>query len=220
MRRSGRPTTASARCSRSARTRAGGGSSSLGCRGTEATCSTSRREPGSSRRHCSSAAFESLDWTRAPRCSPAPGTGSTDASSWWRRPRRRCRSPHAAFDHLTFTYLLRYVDDPAATLRELARVVRPGGTIAMLEFAVPRGIWRPAWDAWVGVGLPLAGRLLSPGGARSGASSARRFARSTAHTPRRSCSRSGATPASPTSSASHLSLGGGLVIWGQRHASS
>ena len=38
------------------------------------------------------------------------------------------------FDALTFTYLLRYVDDPAATLRELARVVRPGGTIAGLEF--------------------------------------------------------------------------------------
>src|SRR4051812_26003716 len=31
------------------------------------------------------------------------------------------------FDHLTFTYLLRYVKDPAATLRELARVVKPGG---------------------------------------------------------------------------------------------
>ena len=41
------------------------------------------------------------------------------------------------FDALTFTYLLRYVDDPAATLRELARVVRPGGTIAMLEFGAP-----------------------------------------------------------------------------------
>src|SRR5262249_45243830 len=44
----------------------------------------------------------------------------------------------AAFAALTFTYLLRYVEDPAATLRELARVVRPGGTVAMLEFAVPR----------------------------------------------------------------------------------
>jgi demethylmenaquinone methyltransferase/2-methoxy-6-polyprenyl-1,4-benzoquinol methylase len=67
------------------------------------------------------------------------------------------------FDALTFTYLLRYVDDPAATLRELARVVRPGGTVAMLEFAVPRGIWRPLWDLYVRVGLPLAGRLVSPG---------------------------------------------------------
>jgi len=32
--------------------------------------------------------------------------------------------PDASFDHLTFTYLLRYVDDPAATMRELARVLR------------------------------------------------------------------------------------------------
>src|SRR5262249_26769537 len=38
------------------------------------------------------------------------------------------------FDALTFTYLLRYVDDVPATLRELVRVVRPGGTVAMLEF--------------------------------------------------------------------------------------
>ena len=68
-----------------------------------------------------------------------------------------------SFDHLTFTYLLRYVDDPGATLAELARVVRPGGTIAMLEFGLPRGAWRQAWDVWVDVGLPLAGRLLSPG---------------------------------------------------------
>jgi demethylmenaquinone methyltransferase / 2-methoxy-6-polyprenyl-1,4-benzoquinol methylase len=66
------------------------------------------------------------------------------------------------FDALTFTYLLRYVDDPAATMRELARVVRPGGTIAMQEFGVPRGVWRPLWEAYVRVGLPLAGAAVSP----------------------------------------------------------
>jgi demethylmenaquinone methyltransferase/2-methoxy-6-polyprenyl-1,4-benzoquinol methylase len=71
--------------------------------------------------------------------------------------------PNASFDHLTFTYLLRYVDDPGATLAELARVVRPGGTMASLEFSVPRGIWRPLWDLYVGVGLPVAGRLISRG---------------------------------------------------------
>jgi demethylmenaquinone methyltransferase / 2-methoxy-6-polyprenyl-1,4-benzoquinol methylase len=67
------------------------------------------------------------------------------------------------FDALTFTYLLRYVEDPAATLRELARVVKPGGTIAGLEFGVPRGIWRPLWEAWVRVGLPSAGRVIGHG---------------------------------------------------------
>jgi len=66
------------------------------------------------------------------------------------------------FDALTFTYLLRYVDDPLATMRELARVVRPGGTVAMLEFDVPRGVWRPLWELYVRVGLPLAGAAVSP----------------------------------------------------------
>jgi len=47
-----------------------------------------------------------------------------------------------SFDALTFTYLLRYVDDPAATMLELARVLRAGGRIASLEFGVPP--WAPA----------------------------------------------------------------------------
>ena len=68
-----------------------------------------------------------------------------------------------SFDALTFTYLLRYVDDPRGTLAELARVVRPGGTIAGLEFAVPRGIWRLLWRAYVSVVLPAAGRTIDPG---------------------------------------------------------
>src|SRR5262245_16199721 len=69
----------------------------------------------------------------------------------------------ARFDHLTFTYLLRYVDDPGATLTELVRVVRPGGLVAMLEFGVPDGLARPLWDLYVDVGLPLAGRMLGRG---------------------------------------------------------
>ncbi|MGH2467865.1 MAG: class I SAM-dependent methyltransferase [Candidatus Limnocylindrales bacterium] len=67
----------------------------------------------------------------------------------------------ATFDHLTFTYLLRYVDDPAATMRELARVVKPGGRVAMVEFGLPGGLWRPWWWLYTRVGLPLAGRLVS-----------------------------------------------------------
>jgi demethylmenaquinone methyltransferase/2-methoxy-6-polyprenyl-1,4-benzoquinol methylase len=70
---------------------------------------------------------------------------------------------NATFDHLTFTYLLRYVDDPGRTLVELARVVRPGGVVAMLEFGRPGGVWRAPWNVWVDLGLPLAGRLVSPG---------------------------------------------------------
>jgi demethylmenaquinone methyltransferase/2-methoxy-6-polyprenyl-1,4-benzoquinol methylase len=66
--------------------------------------------------------------------------------------------PDATFDALTFTYLLRYVADPAAVLRELARVVRPGGAVASLEFAVPAPpVWLPAWRLYTRVVLPGAG---------------------------------------------------------------
>lgn len=68
-----------------------------------------------------------------------------------------------SFDHLTMTYLLRYVADPAATMAELARVVHPGGLVASLEFGVPEGVPGRLWDAYVDVGLPLAGRLLRRG---------------------------------------------------------
>ena len=66
----------------------------------------------------------------------------------------------ATFDALTFSYLLRYVADPAATLRELARVVKRGGTVASLEFNVPRSaIWFPAWWLYTRLVLPVAGRV-------------------------------------------------------------
>ncbi len=68
----------------------------------------------------------------------------------------------ASFDALTFTYLLRYVDDPGATLRELARVVKPGGTVGMVEFGVPpRRLLRAAWRLYTRVAMPALGRLLS-----------------------------------------------------------
>jgi demethylmenaquinone methyltransferase/2-methoxy-6-polyprenyl-1,4-benzoquinol methylase len=68
----------------------------------------------------------------------------------------------ASFDALTFTYLLRYVEDPRATMRELARVVVPGGHVASLEFGVPpRAAARAGWRLYTAVGLPTLGRLVS-----------------------------------------------------------
>ena len=66
--------------------------------------------------------------------------------------------PDATFDALSVTYLLRYVNDPAATLAELARVVKPGGAIASLEFAVPdRRLWWLSWWLYTRAVLPVAG---------------------------------------------------------------
>jgi demethylmenaquinone methyltransferase / 2-methoxy-6-polyprenyl-1,4-benzoquinol methylase len=70
---------------------------------------------------------------------------------------------HASFDGLTAAYLLRYLDDLPAGLRELARVLRPGATAALLDFGVPPSpLARVPWDVWVDFGLPLAGRAISP----------------------------------------------------------
>jgi demethylmenaquinone methyltransferase/2-methoxy-6-polyprenyl-1,4-benzoquinol methylase len=66
------------------------------------------------------------------------------------------------FDQLTFTYLLRYVEDPAATLSELARVVKSGGRIASLEFMLPPNrIARSLWHVYTRAFMPVLGRLIS-----------------------------------------------------------
>jgi len=119
-----------------------------------------------------------------------------------------------AFDALTFTYLLRYVDDPGATLGELARVVREGGTIAMLEFGLPRRLARPLWELYVRAVLPAAGyiaggpawwevgRFLGP--------SIRDFHERTPLPDLWTAAGIGDVRAR------RLSLGGGLVVWGVR----
>jgi demethylmenaquinone methyltransferase/2-methoxy-6-polyprenyl-1,4-benzoquinol methylase len=64
------------------------------------------------------------------------------------------------FDAISFSYLLRYVDEPAAVIAEMSRCLRPGGTMASLEFFVPPAAgWRAAWRLYVSVVLPLAGGL-------------------------------------------------------------
>ena len=122
----------------------------------------------------------------------------------------------ASFDGLTCTYLLRYVEDAGATLSELARTVRPGGTIAMLEFAVPRGLWRPAWELYVRAGLPLAGRAISAGWHEVGrflGPSIREFWR--AH-PLDSLLELWRAAGIADVRARRLSLGGGIVVWGRK----
>jgi demethylmenaquinone methyltransferase / 2-methoxy-6-polyprenyl-1,4-benzoquinol methylase len=122
----------------------------------------------------------------------------------------------ASFDALTFTYLLRYVDDPGATLHELARVVRPGGMVAALEFGLPRGAARAAWELYVRVGLPLAGRALSPAwgevGSFLGASIRDFYARLPLARQLELWRAAGIEDVR----ARRMSLGGGVVIWGRR----
>jgi demethylmenaquinone methyltransferase/2-methoxy-6-polyprenyl-1,4-benzoquinol methylase len=128
--------------------------------------------------------------------------------------------PDATFDALSFTYLLRYVQDPAATLAELARVVKPGGAIASLEFLVPPNpIWHALWICYTRLVLPTAGYLTGGEewwkvGRFLGPSISNHYK---------------AYPVAWTEQAwrdagidevgvRRMSLGGGLVMWGRRKA--
>lgn len=128
--------------------------------------------------------------------------------------------PDAAFDALTFTYLLRYVADPAATVAELARVVRPGGVVASLEFAVPPApVWLAAWRLYTRIVLPAAG-LLAGGrewahvGRFLGPSIERHYRGYPVddHIAMWQSAGIGDVHVRP------MSLGGGLVMWGRRRA--
>jgi demethylmenaquinone methyltransferase / 2-methoxy-6-polyprenyl-1,4-benzoquinol methylase len=122
-----------------------------------------------------------------------------------------------SFDGLTVTYLLRYVDDPGATLRELARVVRPGGTVAMLEFGVPQSRpLRALWELYVRLVLPFAGRLLSPGWHEVGRFLGPSIRELEARLPLERQLERWAEAGLVDVQARRLSLGGGVVVWGRR----
>ena len=121
-----------------------------------------------------------------------------------------------SFDHVTFTYLLRYVDDPGSALVELARVVRPGGIVASLEFGVPGGPARPLWELYVRGVLPLAGSVLRSGWAEVGrflGGSIRSF---WALYPLERQLELWRAAGLRDVEVRRLSLGGGVVIWGTK----
>jgi demethylmenaquinone methyltransferase/2-methoxy-6-polyprenyl-1,4-benzoquinol methylase len=67
------------------------------------------------------------------------------------------------FDAATVGFGVRNLDDLEGGLRELARVLRTGGKVAVLEITRPRGVLRPFFRVWLDAMIPLAGRFL-PGG--------------------------------------------------------
>lgn len=119
-------------------------------------------------------------------------------------------------DALTHTYLLRYVDDPAATLAELARVIRPGGIMGSLEFAVPAGAAYPAWRLWTRVGLPLAGAVAGPGWLDTGRFLGPSIERHWQAWPMERLLEAWAAAGMERIRAQRLSLGGGFVVTGVR----
>jgi demethylmenaquinone methyltransferase/2-methoxy-6-polyprenyl-1,4-benzoquinol methylase len=77
--------------------------------------------------------------------------------------------PDDTFDTVVFTYLLRYVQDPDATMRELSRVLKPGGELLSLEFGIPKTLWvRALWLIYNRVVMPVMTMPVSRGWHRMG----------------------------------------------------
>jgi demethylmenaquinone methyltransferase/2-methoxy-6-polyprenyl-1,4-benzoquinol methylase len=148
--------------------------------------------------------------------SVGPGAGTTVALAIARG--EQLPLADASVDALSFTYLLRYVDDPEATLAEMARVVRPGGVVANLEFAVPEpALWRSLWWIYTRTVLPLAG-LVTGGdpwyrvGRFLGPSITNHYRRYPLDWTVEAWDRVGIGEVTVR----RMSLGGGVVMWGRR----
>lgn len=123
----------------------------------------------------------------------------------------------ATFDALTFTYLLRYVADPAATVRELVRVLKPGAPMANLEFLVPRNpFWHFWWWLYTRLGLPAAGRLAGRDWYEVGRFLGPSISTHYRNHPVASTVDAWRAAGMTDVTVREMSLGGGLVMWGRK----
>ena len=123
----------------------------------------------------------------------------------------------ATFDALTFTYLLRYVDDAAATMAELARVVKPGGVLASLEFYVPPSrFWRMWWWLYTRLVLPAAGGLAGRSWWRVGRFLGPSISQHYQKQPLPATVDAWLAAGIGDVGVRLMSLGGGLVMWGRK----
>ena len=124
----------------------------------------------------------------------------------------------AAFDAVVSTYLLRYVEDVPRTLACLSSLVKPGGTMASLDFAVPRGIAYPLWRLYTLLLLPAAGQAFSGSWRRTGnflGPSIRGFYR---RWPEERLLDAWRDAGMEAVQMRRLTLGGATVVWGKRRS--
>lgn len=124
-----------------------------------------------------------------------------------------------SFDAVVFTFLLRYVEDISDTLRELVRVLRPGGQMASLEFFVPQNpLIHGLWLLHTRLVIPAGTRFISPGwravGSFLGPNISAFYREHTLEHLIRMWTEAGMSNVQTRV----LSLGGAVVMWGRKEA--
>ncbi len=120
----------------------------------------------------------------------------------------------STFDAVVFAYLLRYVADLPQTLAGLARLLRPGGVLASLDFAIPQGLAYPLWRMYTDHLLPRAGSVFSPAWRRIGSFLGPSIRDFYDRWPEDRLLQAWRDSGFPDVQARRLSLGGALIMWG------
>jgi demethylmenaquinone methyltransferase/2-methoxy-6-polyprenyl-1,4-benzoquinol methylase len=121
-----------------------------------------------------------------------------------------------SFDAATFGYLLRYVNDVEGCLGEIARVLKPGAGVGMVEFGRPRGPWRPLWWGYTRLVLPLGGLVAGRGWYRVGRFLGPSIDDFATRFPPRQLIAAWEAAGLTDVTVERMSLGGGVVVWGRK----
>jgi demethylmenaquinone methyltransferase/2-methoxy-6-polyprenyl-1,4-benzoquinol methylase len=121
-----------------------------------------------------------------------------------------------SFDAATFGYLLRYVNDVGGCLAEIARVLRPGARVGMVEFGRPGGLWRPLWWGYTRLVLPISGLVAGRGWYRVGRFLGPSIDEFAIRFPPLRLAAAWEAAGLTDVRVDRMSLGGGLVMWGRK----
>ena len=113
------------------------------------------------RRESAQAQITGADFSHAMLVRAAAKSSPDGPVKWIEADALQLPFPDQSFDLVTSAFGFRNLADYDAGLREIRRVLRPGGECGILEFSEPEGIRGKLYDVYFKSILPMIGRLIS-----------------------------------------------------------